>query len=301
MPVLFFHKMHGLGNDFVIIERNSSSHSTPLPPPPPDCLSNISVAKTPLLSLSLFDEKTIKLLGDRKLGIGFDQLLIVSENPTSQHEQQLEMVIFNRDASPASFCGNGVRCVAGFYLDIKEKQQQQQNATHCQNDVSILIANRVFKCSRTGRAKEIRVNIGRASMLMVDSNEFNLNIEKGKLLAGFRVNVGNDHVVIFVNDFTFDLEKVASSLKLGSVNVNFAQVISRTRINLRVWEYGAGLTLACGSGACATFYAASRNNLTDNDVDVQFPIGSLNIQMDEQENILMSGPYAYVFSGQVEI
>ena len=268
-----FHKMHGLGNDFIIFKDS--------------------------IALESVSEYQVKYLCDRKLGIGSDQLIIC--NKFSDH---VKMKIYNNDGSIANFCGNATRCVAYLYLSSKNEENK-----------SILIetGNSLLQCSLKNDL--ITVNIGSPLLNWdkiplsnpIKGNEIELPSEiiiDSKRIRGFCINVGNPHIVIFVKNHDFNLADIGSKIENLSyfpqkINVNFATIIDKNNIHLRVWERGAGLTLACGSGACASFYAAYKMNFVDNSVKVSFEIGCLNIRL-ENENILMTGSYNYVFNGTVK-
>lgn len=263
-----FHKMHGLGNDFVIIESKPNQVK--------------------------LNQDLIKRLSNRKLGIGCDQLLLILIN--DQENDQIEMLVFNEDGSNAGFCGNGLRCVAGLYLGRK-----RPNLDH----ILIKSGNGVNQCFRGREKNEIVANIGKC---VIKNPAVKVDYNGREFLCDY-LDIGNYHLVVFLNDDLNEAEMEAfvrvvySTLPGVDVNVSFARVGStRNRIELRVWENACGLTLACGSGACATFYAAQSRDLVDpTGCDVCFSIGCLHIRLDDEENIFMSGPYEYVFSGVIDI
>lgn len=281
---LQFHKMHGLGNDFIIIK-----------------------------DLIDFDElctEQVKYMCNRHLGIGCDQLILCKKR-FDDAKNFVKMRVYNADGSEASFCGNATRCVAALYLDFNNEDKNK--------DVFIETGNGLLncKCDSTIGNNMITINIGVPVLDWnliplsdsIENNEISLpsDIEINNLnnLKGFCLNVGNPHIVIAVNNFDFDLKHVGEKIENLSyfpkkINVDFAQIVDRNNINLKVWERGAGLTLACGSGACASFYALYKKGLINESVKVIFPIGSLDIRL-ENGDILMTGSYTYVFSGNIHV
>lgn len=260
--------MHGLGNDFVLIVKPSFE------------LTNDHV----------------KLICDRRLGIGCDQLILYNENELNQ----IEMLIYNCDGSRTGFCGNATRCLAGLLL---------KNGLLT---IKIKTGNGILDCWKDSRDL-ITVNIGKPvcdwSKIPLSQPFANNQVEicyDSKEYKGHCVNVGNPHVVIFIDKFDFDLARVGSHIETHPyfperVNVSFAQVVNEKEINLRMWERGAGLTLACGSGACATFYIAFKCQLVHKRARIQFEIGNLEMEIDADGNILMTGDYNHVFEGSIKL
>jgi diaminopimelate epimerase len=269
-----FHKMHGLGNDFIIFKDSIEFES--------------------------LSEDQVKYLCDRKQGIGCDQLIIC--NKFSDH---VKMKIYNNDGSIAAFCGNATRCVASLYLNPKNEGNQK---------IYIETGNSLLPCNLNNDLT-VTVNIGRPLLKWneiplsssIEGNEIELPSEitiYSKRIRGFCINVGNPHIVIFVNNHDFNLNEIGSKIENlnlfpEKINVNFANITDKNNIKLRVWERGAGLTMACGSGACASFYVAYKMNFIHNNAKVSFQIGCLNIKL-ENENILMTGGYTYVFNGIIK-
>jgi diaminopimelate epimerase len=267
--MIHFHKMHALGNDFVITAK-----------PPFELTSD-----------------QVKLICNRRIGIGCDQLIFYYQNELNQ----IEMLIFNCDGSQTSFCGNATRCLAGLLLTNNFKT------------IKIKTGNGLLDCSKDSSSDLITVNIGKPvcdwSKIPLSQPFANSQVEihfDSRDYIGHCVNVGNPHVVIFVDKFDFDLARLGSYIETHSffpqrVNVSFAQIVDENLINLRMWERGAGLTLACGSGACATFYIAFKCKFVHKRARVEFEIGGLEIEVDENENVLMSGDYAHVFEGTINL
>ena len=262
-----FHKMHGCGNDFVIIDHEN------------------------------FDLNTIKLICDRRYGIGCDQLILLKHHKEDCHQYDCEMIIFNSDSSIAQFCGNGLRCV-GKLLFLSEKfKNKNELRIKSVEKISIVWKNKAL----------IATNIGKPY------SHYSLKIEQYYAIIGdgFYIDVGNPHIVFFIKNFAFNYKKIGEEISNMNIfpqkiNVNFAQILSNNEILLQTYERGAGLTIACGSGSCATFFAAYKQKLIDkNYVKLSFLMGKnddfLEVSLNEEEEILMSGPAIYVFKGSISI
>lgn len=272
-----FTKMHGLGNDFVVIDAINQS-------------------------VSLQPEK-IRSLADRHFGIGCDQLLLV-ENPVNP-DADFKYRIFNADGSEVSQCGNGARCFARF---VRDKKMTDKDEIRVDTNAGQLL----LKFDEDGL---ITVNMGipkhrpdeiplkaphEAKFYSVVVN----NSEKG---FG-AVSLGNPHAVLQVHDI-----KTAPVGELGPLleshpdfperaNIGFMQVLDRSHIKLRVYERGAAETLACGSGACAAAIVGIEQNLLDHEVLVELPGGSLKINWPGRgQPVLMTGPAVSVFEGRIEL
>jgi diaminopimelate epimerase len=259
-----FHKMHGCGNDFVIMNYED------------------------------FNQNDIKFLCDRKYGIGCDQLILLKRN--KENEYDCEMVIYNSNGSMAEFCGNGLRCVA-YLLFFSEKLENNK-------ELRVKSGEKIYFVWK----KDLLFysNVGELKLLNI------LKIEKYKNIIGdgFYIDVGNPHIVFFVKNFDFNFEKIGEEISNMSIfpqkiNVNFAQILPNNEILLQTYERGSGLTIACGSGSCATFFSAYKSKLIDNEnlVKIIFLKGKdndfLNISFSEKKEVIMSGPATYVFSGKI--
>jgi diaminopimelate epimerase len=280
MP-LPFTKMHGAGNDFVVIDLRGDTAA-----PSPDLC---------------------RALADRHTGIGCDQILTIEPPRTARAAASYR--IWNADGSASEQCGNGARCIAAWVL----RDSVARDPERC-------LADRFELDSPTGtHAVEVlgrhqyRIAMGQpvfepaqVPMLGFDTvqQEYALPFG-GELLSVGVVSMGNPHALIAVDDV--DIAPVASfgpamqrhEAFPESVNVGFAQVVSRDRIRLRVFERGVGETLACGSGACAAAAILMRRGRIDREVAVELPGGTLNIAWpDDDAQIAMSGPAAFVFEGE---
>jgi diaminopimelate epimerase len=259
-----FDKMHGLGNDFVVIDGRVQD-----------------VAITPARA---------RAIADRPTGIGCDQLILLENSSNAD----LRMRIFNADGGEVEQCGNALRCVA--QLTSARRIETAGGLVEAATDaagVSIDIGAPRFGWSEIPLAYAL------------DTAELPVGWEE--LENGAAVNVGNPHVIFFVDDLdAIDLERLGPLIEHDPlfperVNVNVAQVTGPSALKLRVWERGAGLTLACGTGACATAVAAIRRGLVASPVNVSPPGGDLRIAWTPGETIRMTGPATHVFSGEAEL
>jgi diaminopimelate epimerase len=259
-----FIKMHGLGNDFVMIKESSLKH--------------VKDMKNFVINIS-----------DRKIGVGCDQFITYTK-----HEDHVLMNIFNQDGSKAKACGNASRCLSRTMFD-----------EYGLKDIVIKVDDREIAATYSD-PQNSTVNMGRAnfdaSWMPKQEDLWQLaakyHIEPKEVLC---VDVGNPHFVIFTKLSDSDKRIIGENLQKHElfpvgVNVNFAS-IDDDFINLKVWERGAGFTLACGSGASASFAAANKLGFVDDEATVKFKLGSLKMSK-KNEQILMSGPASYVFAGE---
>ena len=257
-------KMDGLGNDFVIIDNRQKI-------------------------TELSKEQIIKIC-DRNF-IGCDQLILIEKDNTAD----ARLKFFNSDGGESGACGNGTRCVA----DLISKENGNKTiilSTLSGNLKSEILGNNLVT-TEIGNAK-IKWN---EIPLSDELNTLNLNIKINDInnnehLGGTAINVGNPHIVFFVNEIkNFDIEKIGPQIENHKMfpekcNVTIAKVINKNLIKVKVWERGAGLTKACGTAACATAFAGTLNKLTDNNTDIEFETGKLSIFIDEKNSIHMKGP-----------
>ncbi|QIZ78931.1 diaminopimelate epimerase [Ferrimonas lipolytica] len=272
-----FSKMHGLGNDFMVID-----------------------GVTQHLYLS---PGAIRRLADRNLGVGFDQLLMVE--PPYDPDLDFHYRIYNADGSEVEQCGNGARCFARF---VKRKGLIHKDVIK----VSTQGGNLTLTLEENDR---VTVNMGvpnfEPASLPFRANKtektYLLQADKQAVLAG-AVSVGNPHCVIQVDDInTAPVETLGPLLekheRFGKgVNVGFMQVLSRDHIKLRVFERGVGETKACGTGACAAAVIGQHQGLLSDRVKVDLPGGSLLIRWrGPGQAVQMTGPAAHVYDGQIQI
>ena len=260
-----FLKMHGAGNDFAIFDARDVALAMP--------------------------EARVRRLADRHRGIGCDQLIVLEPSDKAD----VFMRIFNPDGSESGACGNATRCVAhllGGEATI-ETRGGILTAAAAQDGVEIDMG-----APRTGWAE---IPLGYA----MDTAD--MPVGWGELERPTAVNMGNPHAVFFVPDCdAVPLETLGPEIEHDPifperVNVNVATVLDRGHIRLRVWERGAGLTLACGTGACATFAAARRRGLVDARATVSLPGGDLVIAETANGTLSMSGPVATSYRGETEL
>lgn len=274
---LNFTKMHGLGNDFIIIDAIHQSID--------------------------LDAPQIRYLSNRRFGVGFDQLLLV-ETPHGD-EAEFRYRIFNADGSEVEQCGNGARCFARFVIDNKLTEHRSIKVETKSGLIILDIED----------DEQVRVNMGAPNLEpnslpfdaphMASSYSLKLQDQTYQIAA---ISMGNPHAVLRVDDV--DLAPVdqlgpliqANRRFPNSVNVGFMQVIAENSIKLRVYERGAGETLACGTGACAAVVAGQIQGWLTESVKVSLPGGELIIFWQGGNNPLyMTGPATHVFEGQIEL
>ncbi|GGD53339.1 diaminopimelate epimerase [Erythrobacter arachoides] len=260
-----FVKMHGLGNDFVVLDAREQALPTLAP-------------------------AIVRALADRHEGIGCDQLILLEPSDTAS----AAMRIFNRDGSEVESCGNANRAV-GVLLGQPARVATKGGMVELRPDadgIAVTLDPPRFDWD--------------AIPLAYAMDTLTLPLGWEELEQPAAVNVGNPHVVFFVEDNdAVPLERLGPIIETDSVfphkiNVNVATVEDRKTIRLRVWERGAGLTRACGTGACATAVAAMRRGLADRAVTVHLPGGALSIAWREDGHIVMTGPATEAYRGSFE-
>ena len=257
-------KMDGLGNDFVIIDNRQT-------------ITNLT------------KEQIVKIC-DRKF-IGCDQLILIKENDDS--DASLEF--YNSDGGMSGACGNGTRCIAD--LLGKENNKKEIVLTTLSGKLKSNIVGEKMVSTEIGVAKTKWDEIPLSKELNTNNLGIKINDKNNnEFSGGTAVNVGNPHVVFFVdNNENFEIEKIGPKIETHSLfpekcNVTLATVVNKELIKVRVWERGAGLTKACGTAACATAFAAKQNGLVNDKVDIEFSKGRLTISIDEKNSIHMKGP-----------
>ena len=268
-------KMDGLGNDFVIIDQRHN---------------HIELTKD-----------QIKKICNRNF-IGCDQLIFIKKN----EKIDADMEFYNSDGSVSGACGNGTRCVA--YLLSKETNKNKIILGTESGNLESRILNKRLVETKIGPAQTDWNEIP----LLEKLNTINLNYKiidnnNNEYFGGTAVNVGNPHVVFFVDNIEdFNLEKIGPEIENNKLfpekcNVTLAKIINENHIKVKVWERGAGLTKACGTAACATAYAAKINDKIKNKTEIEFELGKLSIFIDENENISMAGPVSNIDQIQIKI
>ena len=276
-----FNKMHGLGNDFMVVDLvTQHAYLTPM---------------------------QIRHLADRNFGVGFDQLLLV-EVPT-QPDVDFKYRIFNADGSEVENCGNGARCFARFVYEQKLIGRRNIRVETASGNMTLELTPE----------NDVIVNMGPPILAPADvpfipessdkSQAVSYKIEvagHGRIELG-AVSMGNPHAVIIVDDIdTAAVETLGPLVEAhtsfpAKVNAGFMQVINRNHIKLRVFERGVGETKACGTGACGAVVSGILRGLLDHTVQVDLPGGALTIKWDGQGDVIMTGPTSNVFEGRVNI
>ena len=275
---LAFTKMHGLGNDFVVIDGVRQQ-----------------------VTLSADD---VRFLADRHFGVGCDQVLLV-EPPADPSQALFRYRIFNADGGEVEQCGNGARCFAVFV-------REQGLTTADRIPVETLAGAIVLEVEADG---QIRVDMGRPRfdpdqipfLAPVEALEYPLEVDGRRLTIG-AVSMGNPHAILQVDDVAdAPVPTLGPVIERhpqfpARVNVGFMAVKGRDTIDLRVYERGAGETLACGTGACAAMAVARRRGLVDDRVRVHLPGGSLVLSWNGKTDqpVYMTGPATTVFQGRIE-
>jgi diaminopimelate epimerase len=275
--LLRFTKMQGLGNDFVVLDLVTQRYK--------------------------LRDRDIQKFTDRRFGIGCDQLLLV-ELP-SRPDVDFRYRIFNNDGSEVEQCGNGARCFAKFVLDKKLTGKRR---------IRVETAGGIIELSIT-QDRQVRVNMGKPVLEPAQipfqaeqqANSYTLEVAGQQLEVG-AVSMGNPHNVLIVDDVdSFDVETLGPAIESHPrypqrVNAGFMQVLSRKEIKLRVYERGAGETLACGTGACAAVVSGILRGFLDQRVTVHLPGGKLSIEWRGLGHpVMMVGPATTVFEGQIQI
>lgn len=275
-----FTKMHGAGNDYIYVNTLIYNIKDP-------AKASIEWSKP-------------------HFGVGSDGLILIGE--ATEPDADFSMRIFNNDGSEAMMCGNGTRCVAKY---LHDKGLTDKNPIRLQTLSGIKVLN--LHVDEDGMVETVTVDMGEP--VLCEPAQFGVHGGKatdweltvaGKQFVGTFVSMGNPHFVIFVDDVeNFDLDKFGPLLERHEVfpqrcNIEFAEVRSDGTIRMRVWERGSGITLACGTGACATAVAACLTGRRGRQSDIQMDGGMLNIEWEETSNhIMMTGPAAISFEGEI--
>jgi len=264
--------MHGLGNDFIVINNLNG----------------------------VFNENLINIskLANRHTGIGFDQLLIVESSERADIEFKYR--IFNADGQEVQQCGNGARCFALYVFEKELTTKRKLNVETLNGDIELIINN----------ASSVTVNLGKPEFVPAKIPA-NFDNQGSKYFINDRevgvLSMGNPHAVIRVNKIkNLEIEMTAKDIQNSGyfpegVNVGFMQINSPSNISLRVYERGVGETQACGTGACAAVVYGVENNLLENAVSVSLPGGSLDINYEKGSEVFMTGPAIFVFEGSIEV
>ena len=269
------YKMDGLGNDFVIIDQR---------------IKNIDLSKDQIVKIC------------NRNFIGCDQLIIIKKNP----KLDAELEFYNSDGSTSGACGNGTRCVANFLS--KENNQKK---------ITVSTSSGVLKSNiLDNNSVETEIGIPKVKWNEIPLSE-NLDTKNLKIkilnknniehIGGTAINVGNPHIIFFVEDVeNFDLKKIGPEIENHKLfpekcNVTLAKVINKNLIKVKVWERGAGLTKACGTAACATAIAGNINGLVEKKTDIEFKLGKLSIFIDDKNIVHMNGPVSDIKNIEIKI
>ena len=275
-----FTKMQGIGNDYVYVNCLEEQVENP--------------------------SSLAKIVSDRHFGIGSDGLILI--RPSAQADFFMEM--FNADGSRSEMCGNGIRCVGKYVFDhgLTSKTEIDVNTLAGVKHLVLHVED--------GRVASVTVDMGEP---VLDPELIPVNAASSPVVgepvevsgvpyAMTCVSMGNPHAVVFVDDTAgFPLHEVGPAFEQHPVfprrvNAEFVQVINRSEVNMRVWERGAGETLACGTGACATTVACVLNGLTEDEITLHLLGGDLRVRWDRAVNrVFMTGPAATVFEGELDI
>lgn len=275
--MLDFTKMHGLGNDFVVID--ATEHAISLAP----------------------DE--IRRIADRRLGVGCDQVLLLE--PAGDRNHICRYRVFNADGGEAQQCGNGVRCIALYLVEHGRAPQEGFTLAGPAGGVRVESAgNGIFRVDMGVP----RLEPGEIPFLAEARDpDYKLTVA-GEALTISAVSIGNPHAVLTTDDVdTVDIKRLGPAIENHErfperANVGFAEVVSRSGIRLRVHERGVGETRACGTGACAAVVSGRLRGLLDERVEVSLPGGKLVIEWSgEGESVWMTGPATSVFEGKIDL
>lgn len=271
-----FTKMHGLGNDYVYMDA---------------------------IHQKIDNESDLaQFVSNRHFGIGSDGLILICESKVAD----FKMRMFNQDGSEAEMCGNGIRCVGKFVYD--KKLTNKTTVT-----IETLAGIKTLELNvKDGEVETVKVDMGepilapeKIPVMSIEEPVRNLKLKASDKDFVFScVSMGNPHAITVVENVKdFNVEKYGRILEVASAfpnktNVEFVEIIDKSYINMRVWERGAGETLACGTGACATAVACNLNGLTNRNVYIELLGGTLKIDWSEDDNhIYMTGPATTVFEG----
>jgi len=268
-------KMDGLGNDFVIIDQR---------------IQNFNLNKDQMIKIC-----------DRNF-IGCDQLILIKKN----NKLNATLEFYNSDGSVSGACGNGTRCIANFLSKESNKKE-----------ITLLTSSGLLKSKILGNnLVETEIGIPKTNWEEIplskklDTQDLKIeiiDINNNKHTGGIAINVGNPHIIFFVNDIeNFDLKKIGPEIENHRLfpekcNVTLAKVINKNLIKVKVWERGAGLTKACGTAACATAVAANIKGLIEKTTDIEFTLGKLIISIDEKNSIHMKGPVSDIKNIKIKL
>lgn len=290
--MILISKYHGCGNHFIIVKEDDLIAELA-----ETCGMNPNAEEEVLIeNYQSFARKAC----DISIGVGADGLIVVREKPA------LEMVFFNCDGSRAPMCGNGIRCFANFCYDQKIRTEMNYPVKTLAGDMIIdVVSTDPFR---------VKIDMGEpkfsAKLIGVDYPEDgflnrNLMLGDGDVLKIHSLFMGTIHTVVFVDDFEkVDVEKTGRAICnhpmfAEKTNVNFVKVIDEHTMEVRTYERGVGVTLACGTGACASVVVANMKGLCQGQIEVVLALGSLKIEMMEDGEVFMEGPSVKILEGRL--
>lgn len=257
--------MTGLGNDYVYLDLTEQN-------------------------LDIDFSELSKIVSNRNFGIGSDGLVVMGKSTCAD----VKMRIFNADGSEAEICGNALRCIGKYFFDKKQKTK-----------LSVETKKKIVRTEiveNFGNEAKVKVEMGKVKIL----SPFKADIF-GKSVALHPVDVGNPHCIVFVNNFDFDISKYGQEISSlayfnKGTNVEFVKIKQQDKLRVRVFERGSGVTMACGSGACASamcYHAIS--NPDSQEISVELDGGVLDINCEDAQNVIMTGSATRVFDGTMDI
>ena len=267
-----FLKMHGLGNDFIVLDGR---------------------AKSPNLTAGM-----ARRLADRHTGIGCDQLIIIEQPRTKENDAFMR--ILNADGGEVEACGNAVRCIGALMMD--ERGRNTARIETLAGPVAI-----------SANAQGITADMGPARLrwdeipLAREMDTLSLDIADGPMHNPVGVGMGNPHAVFFVDSVAnIALSDIGPRIEYHPLypkrtNVEIVEVQGPAKLRVRVWERGAGITQACGTGACAALVGAHRRGLIGRAADIELDGGTLHVEWRDDNHVLMTGPTTLAFSGDVDL
>ena len=280
--MLLFSKMQGTGNDFVVI----------------NCLNQFFNYNLNVLS---------KFLCNRNFGVGADGVIYIFQSSSADYK----MRIFNSDGSEAEMCGNGIRCVGKYLYEksITTKTELKIETLAGNKDIELNLQNKNVIGVKVQMGKpcfeleKIPAYLPKNAQIK-EPCEVNIKIDENEYIFNL-VSMGNPHAVCFVDDLgKIDISKVGPKVENykyfpTKTNVEFAQIIDRNNLKIKVWERGVGQTISCGTGACAVVACGVKHDLAGNNVTAILDGGKIHINY--AENIFMSGPADFVFEGRIDL
>ena len=272
MALINAYKMDGLGNNFIIIDRRKSA-------------------------LELNKDKIVSI-ANKKM-VPFDQLITLEK----EEKNTFPIKIYNPDGIEATACGNGARCVA--YLIFQENKQK---------NISIKTKERVLSAEVVDK-QNVKINMGKPKFgweevplsESMDTKQVSIDLLEKEHMSGFCLNVGNPHIIFFVEDCSkVDIKTLGPKIENFKffperTNVTFAQILDKKNVRVNVWERGAGQTKACGTAACATAFAGFITGRTQNETKIKFELGDLSIKIENDHSILMRGAVSKIKEIQIKL